>query len=277
MLEAHLISHSHWDREWYLTRLQFRPGLVRLIDGLLELAENAPDYASFMLDGHTAALEDYLEIKPYNRERLTSAIQRGKIIIGPWYILPDELLISGESHIRNFITGRNVAKEFGPTMKAGYLPDSFGHPSQMPQILNGLGLDSIIFWRGASNEMDKTEFYWQAPDGESTVLCVNMPNGYCTAACMGPDVEDAIKRLNLAMDSLGSQSSTNLLLLMNGSDHLHAEQNIPEIIEAFNATTKDRRIVFSTMEDFLSDLRKGFRTILRHLAEIYVMETKQSC
>ena len=255
MLEARLICHTHWDREWYLTQSQFRPSLVRLIDGLLDLAENAPDYLSFMLDGQTIALEDYLQIKPYNRDRLVSAVQRGKIIIGPWYILPDELLISGESHIRNFLTGAKIAKDFGPTMKVGYLPDSFGHPAQMPQILQGLGLDTIVFWRGASNEMDKTEFYWQAPDGESTVFCVNMPNGYATAARLGTPCEDTLLHLNGIMDVLGPKASTNLILLMNGSDHLHAEKRIPEIIAAFNARYSDKKITFSTMEGFLEELR----------------------
>ena len=145
-MKAHMICHTHWDREWYLTREEFRTKLVRLIDGLLDIIDNVPEYVSFMLDGQTIVIEDYLEIKPYNRERLFAALKAGKIICGPWYILPDELLISGEAHIRNYMKGAQVVEEAGKKMEIGYLPDSFGHPAQMPQIIEGLGMNAMIFW-----------------------------------------------------------------------------------------------------------------------------------
>lgn len=255
MKRAHLICHTHWDREWYLTRMEFRPRLVRLVDSLLDLAENCEDYVSFMFDAQTLTLEDYLEVKPYNREWLKKAIESGKITIGPWYILPDEMLVSGESHIRNYLIGDAVAAQFGRKMEIGYLPDSFGHPAQMPQILQGLGLDSNIFWRGTPHEMDQTEFYWTAPDGESQVLCVNMPLGYSSAARLGSDVSRAVAQLQKAVGLLAEQGSTDILLLMNGSDHLHADRHVPEIVREYNRTTADSEVVFSTMADFLADLR----------------------
>ncbi len=234
--------------------MSFLPKLVRLIDGLLEIIDRSPEYVSFMLDGQTIALEDYLTIRPSNRERLASAVQSGKIVIGPWYILPDELLISGESHIRNFLTGQETASAFGGASRLGYLPDSFGHPAQMPQILLGLGMDTALFWRGASHDMAHTEFYWLAPDGKSRVFCVHMPHGYGSMAALGGPAADTVRRLVDMMDSLGGKSKAGVVLLMNGSDHILAERDIPEVVAAFNGQGSDKRIQFSTLQDFLADL-----------------------
>lgn len=151
------VTKTHWDREWYMNYQMTRIRLVHLIDSLLEILDHDPNFVSFMMDGQTLPLEDYLEVKPYNRERLYKYIQEGHIVIGPWYILPDEILITGETHIRNYLLGSRIAKEFdAEKMNIGYLPDSFGHPSQMPQILEKLGMDTIMFWRGATEEVDKT-------------------------------------------------------------------------------------------------------------------------
>ena len=55
--------------------------------------------------------------------------------MGPWYVLPDEFLASGESLIRNLIFGKAIAEELGDYCPVGYLPDQFGHIAQMPQLL----------------------------------------------------------------------------------------------------------------------------------------------
>lgn len=40
---AHLVSHTHWDREWYRTFQRFRMRLVEVTDALLGLLESEPD------------------------------------------------------------------------------------------------------------------------------------------------------------------------------------------------------------------------------------------
>ena len=232
-IKAHVICHTHWDREWYFTREQFRTKLIRLIDGLLELVETVPEYVSFMLDGQTILLEDYLEIKPYNRERLFDAMRSGKIVCGPWYILPDELLISGESHIRNYIIGSKVSEAAGVSkMKTAYLPDSFGHPSQMPQIVSGLGMDTMVFWRGVPKEVEKTEFYWESPCREKKAFCLHLLNGYGNSANLSADMSVTVPRVQSMIEQLGAHSTTDVVLLMNGSDHITGQKNIAEIIIA---------------------------------------------
>jgi len=162
----HVISHTHWDREWYLTFQQFRMRLVDLIDNLLNLLERDEDFKYFNFDGQTIVLEDYLEIKPQNEAKLRQYIQEGRILVGPWYQLNDEFLVSGESTIRSLLIGHLIAEDFGSVTKIGYLPDQFGNISQMPQIFQGFGIDNCLFGRGLQLvDGRKTEFIWESPDG----------------------------------------------------------------------------------------------------------------
>ena len=126
-MQTHIISHTHWDREWYLTYEQFRLRLVGLVDRLLDLMEAHPEYEHFHLDGQTIVLEDYLELRPQQEPRLRRLIADGRILIGPWYDMPDEFLVSGESLVRNLARGHRMAAAFGTPMPVGYLPDLFGH------------------------------------------------------------------------------------------------------------------------------------------------------
>src|SRR5690349_16355790 len=139
MRTLHLISHTHWDREWYQTFQQFRLRLVHLVDDLLEILATDRHFQHFMLDGQTIVLEDYLQIRPEREAELRTLVQNGRILIGPWYVQPDEFLISPEAIIRNLLEGDRIAKQFGPKMMIGYSPDTFGHIGQLPQILRGFG------------------------------------------------------------------------------------------------------------------------------------------
>lgn len=168
-----VISHTHWDREWYQTFQVFRKRLVYLIDELIEHMERDYDYKYFHMDGQTIVLEDYLQIRPENKERLERLIRQGRIIIGPWYVMPDEFLVSGESLIRNLAKGFEISGAYGvEPMKNGYLVDIFGHNSQMPQILNGFGIDSAVLFRGIG-DYHKDTFRWAGTDG-SEVLCLKL-------------------------------------------------------------------------------------------------------
>lgn len=255
-LKAIMLCHTHWDREWYFTREVFRTKLVRLIDGLLELVETQPEYVSFMLDGQTIVIEDYLEIKPYNRERLMRAIEQGKILCGPWYILPDELLVSGEAHIRNYLQGAKVLPEGAKKMKTAYLPDSFGHPAQMPQIAKGLGMDAMVFWRGTSNEISRTEFYWESPCKGEKILCIHLPNGYGNCGNLSPDMQKTKKRVENLLKSLGERSTVDTVLLMNGSDHIAGQKEIVEIVKKLNLALPEHEIRLGTLEEFIEEVRK---------------------
>src|SRR6478609_7122771 len=159
MLDIHVVSHTHWDREWYLTHEQFRFRLVALIDRLLDLLDSDPSYKYFHLDGQTIVLEDYLEIRPEQETRLRAQIAAGRILIGPWYDMPDEFLVSGESLIRNLMRGHRISREFGvDPWKNGYICDIFGHIAQMPQIFNGFGIRHAVLGRGTNEHNTPAHF-----------------------------------------------------------------------------------------------------------------------
>ena len=255
----HVISHTHWDREWYLPFQGFRMMLVDLVDNLFDILERDPDYKYFNFDGQTIVLEDYLQIKPENREKLTNYIKEGRIVIGPWYQLNDEYLVSGESTIRSLLVGHRVAKEFGPVMKVGYLPDQFGNIGQMPQILQGFGIDNAIFGRGLRGVPDqKMEFNWESPDG-TQVLTSFMAHWYNNAQRFPSDTEDAVKYTERIRDGLKVISHIDQLLLMNGVDHLDAQPDLSDIMARVNEKLDGDKLIHSTMPAYMDALKEAIR------------------
>src|SRR5438094_472235 len=230
-----LVPHTHWDREWYLTFQQFRARLVHTIDKLLDILDRDNNFTYFMLDGQTIVLDDYLEVQPEQEERLKKYTRAGRINVGPWFIQPDEFLVSGESLIRNLQVGLQRATEFGGGMRIGYVPDCFGHIAQLPQILQGFGIDNAIFWRGVGAEAHRSEFYWAAPDG-TQVLVAHLadPLGYSNARLMPLEAEEFATRVKLLTAQILPRATTNTLLFMNGSDHLEPQDGLPATIEAAN-------------------------------------------
>jgi len=231
-----VVPHTHWDREWYQTFQQFRMRLVRAIDKLLDILDRDPHFSNFMLDGQTIVLDDYLEIRPEQEERLKRHTRSGRITVGPWYLQPDEFLVSGESLVRNLQIGLLRAAEFGEPMRVGYVPDCFGHIAQMPQILRGFDIHSAVFWRGVGADAQKSEFYWTAPDGTS-VLVVHLADsrGYSNAAVMPLSPQEFTTRVELLTANLLPKVTTSTLLFMNGSDHQEPQDGLPTAIEAANA------------------------------------------
>ena len=148
MKKVHIISHSHWDREWYLSFERHRMLLVELIDDFLELFENDPDFKYFHLDGQTNLLDDYLEIKPDKKPLLEKYIQNGQMQIGPFYILQDAYLTSSESNVRNMLIGHQESTKLGNKVEVGYYPDTFGNVGQTPQLMKQLGFTTAAFGRG---------------------------------------------------------------------------------------------------------------------------------
>jgi len=230
-----LVPHTHWDREWYQTFQQFRIRLVRAVDKLLDILDRDPDFSHFMLDGQTIVLDDYLEVRPEEEARLKKYARSGRISVGPWYVQPDEFLVSGESLVRNLQIGLRRASEFGDPMRIGYVPDCFGHIAQMPQILKGAGIESAVFWRGVGSEVHKSEFYWAAPDG-TKVLVVHLADalGYSNARDMPLNPAEFVARVELLTAALLPRATTNSLLFMNGSDHLEPQDGLPAVIQSAN-------------------------------------------
>ena len=250
------VSHTHWDREWYQPFEEFRVRLVRLVDNLLHILDTDPGYQYFMLDGQTIALDDYLAIRPENRAKIEAYVRSGRIQIGPWYILPDEFLVSGESTIRNLLVGAQMCSEFGKRMDVGNIPDPFGHISQLPQILRGFDIDSVVFTRGVSGVQN--EFIWQAPDG-SDILVIHQQHGYGNASQMPRDDAMFIKRTQQIIESLTPTATTPHLLAMNGSDHVEPMRELSKLLAAADAALPDVEVKHGTLPQFIEAVRSELR------------------
>ncbi len=225
----HIVSHSHWDREWYKPFEQFRAMLVNMVDDLLDLLARDPTFASFTLDGQTSVIEDYLEVRPERREEIKRYVREGRILTGPWYILPDEFLVSAESTVRNLLRGTRQARELGGGMEIGYIPDSFGHIAMMPSILKGFDIDTALVYRGFGGEPDQktSEYWWIAPDGTKSLMLHLFRHGY-SAGYFHQETDDQIlERFKELKAELDARATTSHRLLMNGGDHHWPDPKLP--------------------------------------------------
>jgi len=156
------------------------------------------------MDGQTIPIEDYLEVRPDYEEDIRRYVQEKRLSIGPMYILPDEFLVSGESLIRNLLIGHHEATKFGRVMKAGYIPDPFGHIAQLPQILSGFEIPSVLFWRGFGNEFEENnlnvEFLWDAPGKACSILAINLVLSYSSVANINTSKRDG--KYGLALNKM---------------------------------------------------------------------------
>ncbi len=248
---AVLVTHTHWDREWYLSVEETRFRLVELIDRLLAVLEAEPDYHSFWLDGQTIPIEDYLVARPERAQALQQRLRQNKIRVGPWYVLADELLVSGEACIRNLLFGRQLARACGQTPTVGYAPDDFGHIDQLPQILRGFGLDNAVFWRGYSpDQIDVAETLWSGRDG-SSVKAVCLVGGYSNARGITADLDATADRLDAQMENLKRYCGSGVLLLMNGIDHALPLAGVAEVIRKIEARYPGLSVRHGSVEDYL--------------------------
>jgi hypothetical protein len=202
---------------------------VRLLDGVLELLEADPEFRHFTLDGQTVALQDYLEVRPEARPRIEALVRAGRLLVGPWFVLPDEWLVSGEALIRNLRLGLRQAEGFGGGMALGYVPDQFGHVGQLPQIFAAFGFESAVLWRGVGRDVERTLFRWEAPDGTG-LLTVYLPFGYGNAVHLPSEPEALLRRLRFEVQRLEALSDVPTLLLMNGSDHVRPSPELPRAL-----------------------------------------------
>jgi mannosylglycerate hydrolase len=165
-LQLHFISNTHWDREWRYSAQRTRYMLGYLLDMIFDIFEKEPEFKHFHLDSQTMPIQDYLEAFPEKAEMVRKYVSEGKLAIGPWFCLPDEFCLSGESLVRNLLLGHKIARKFGGVSKTGYSPFGWGQISQMPQIYMGFGIDVMSFYRGLNHYIaPKSEFIWEGPDG----------------------------------------------------------------------------------------------------------------
>jgi hypothetical protein len=229
---VYVVPHCHWDREWYQPHELFRWRLVQMIDELLDHMEQHPEYRCFNLDGQSIVIDDYLDLRPENEGRLRALIESGRIVIGPWWVQPDEFLPSGESHIRSFQKGIRFAERLGGSLRVGHCADQFGHIAQMPQLMKQLGLTSACLWRGVSDAIPGWSFWWEAPDG-TRLPVLYLRNSYSSGWRLPKEPEDLLERVHRQERDLAEGLPA---VFMNGTDHSRMEPHVPAAL----AAAKDR-------------------------------------
>lgn len=267
----HIISHSHWDREWYMGFEQHRARLVELMDNLITVMEENEDFRYFHLDGQMIVIEDYLQIKPHMKPRLDALIHAGRIQVGPWYVLQDEFLTSGESNVRNMLEGLKICEENGyEPVKTGYFPDAFGNISQVPQILQGFGINNAVFGRGmwtilSDNRPDAKnnakEIRWRGADG-STVIGILFSDWYNNANELPTKPQAVQKTYGELLAALQRTAGTPHLLGMNGCDHQPVQRDLPQSMQEarrqFGAAVEIRHSNFTDYVAALRPYAEGF-------------------
>jgi membrane-associated phospholipid phosphatase len=256
---AFVIPHTHWDREWYERFEGYRARLVPMVSRLLDLLERDPDFRAFTFDGQTIAIQDYLEKRPADRPRVEALVKDERLFIGPWHVLADLLLVSGESIVRNLQEGLRSAEELGRAARVAYVADPFGHPAQLPQILRGFGYETYVFARGMGDEGESvgSEFWWDAPSGDR-IRAAHLVDHYSNALpLVGPPEEDsaALRRRVRAkttriLDRLTPYANGDVLLLMVGDDHVDAYARLPEAVREMRRVFPNVDARIASLEEF---------------------------
>ena len=297
-----VVPHTHWDREWYEPFQVFRARLVRVLDHALDVLDKDPRFRRFVLDGQAVILEDYLEVRPEREADIRRLVQAGRLRIGPWYVLADEFLVSPEALIRNLSIGRRVSRRFGEPMGVGYTPDPFGHIAQLPTILAGFGLQSVVFQRGVGDEAERLglEFVWEGADG-AAVLAVQLPATYSAVAGLGHktwdyeesgayDADLAARHVRtilfgdvpvpdelpfwlklpfgrLAGEGLAGKSRSDALLLLNGTDHLYLQEDLPRVLDELARAVPEVDWVLGDLDEYLARVRAAQGPLERYRGE----------
>ncbi len=261
---VHYVLSTHWDREWYQTFQDFRYRLVQLLDRVIQGLEDGRLLGPFQCDGQAIMLDDYLEVRPEKRDTVERLAREGKLVIGPWYVLPDEFLVSGESLVRNLRLGRDLARQYGGEPScAGFMCDMFGHNSQMPQILKGFGIVGGLIWRG-TNTTETRNLVWRGADGTDLPCYRFGERGYCTysvAVRRAGDYDDVFdeerttERLLAHLRHEENLTAVNPMLLFDGCDHQEWDQDCYQAVaQAINNPDGDLEVIHSTLDAYVREL-----------------------
>ena len=257
--------HTHWDREWWATFQDFRFKLVQTVDALIDALESDAEFTCFVLDGQNIVLRDYLEVRPENLGRLVDLIRAGRVHVGPWYVLADSFLTSGEAAIRNLWLGETVAAALGVENTAvGYLPDQFGHVGQMPQILAGFGIENAVVWRGFGNRDDDphridADFWWLAPNGARVRGLYLAREYYRSHYRQNASTPDHVERFREFLDSMREYAPAGVVLEPYGGDHLPVDRRLPGLVAEVGRALREEGVEYriGSLADYFAEARKA--------------------
>lgn len=259
-MKAFYCVGTHWDREWYKTFQEFRMWLVECVDKAMDLIEEEEVFKAFHLDGQTIVIDDYLQIKPEAKERLLKHLKDRTILAGPWYNLPDEWLLSGESLIRNLMRGYRDCRELGiEPLDYAYTPDQFGHIAALPMIMGGFGLKAGIVWRGGQDENYPAQFNWEGPDGTTLAYCKLSDVGSYGPFDFG--VRRPLREAGFTDESYKehfekyfetekNRGSAPIVLMLDAIDHQDPDIEMVHIFKSLQERYPEIEFIWTNLEEF---------------------------
>jgi alpha-mannosidase len=248
----HLIPHTHWDREWFLPRAAFHARLIAMFDDLLEGMAADPAFRTFLLDGQTVLVEDYLRARPEREGELKTLVKSGRLQIGPWYVLADELIPSGESLIRNLLLGTADAERLGGRSDVLYSPDAFGHPAALPAVAREFGMKFGVLWRGLGGEQGQEHdfFRWRGLDGREILLWHLPREGYEIGSALpaaGARLPDVWTRVRAV---LVQRAAGKHIPVFIGADHHAPHPTLPRLRELLAELEPSSAFRVSRLDEF---------------------------
>ncbi|HXE56484.1 MAG TPA: glycosyl hydrolase-related protein [Gemmatimonadales bacterium] len=252
-LVFHLIPHTHWDREWYLPRAGFLARLVPAIDDLVRRLEVEPGFRSFLLDGQTVLLEDYLAVRPEQAPRVEALVRAGRLQVGPWYVLADELIPSAESLVRNLLLGAADCRRLGDRLEVLYSPDAFGHPAVWPTLARGFGLGHGVLWRGLGDGGGTPSDFvrWTGPDGAEVLVYHLPPDGYEIGSALPADLLRLPEAWRRIRPGLVARAATRHVAVFVGADHHAAHPSLPHLRDLLAELEPGHEVRISRLDEFL--------------------------
>ncbi len=265
-INVHIINHTHWDREWFLSAVYTTHWIPTLIDKLLELSAANPEFR-YLFDGQTLVAEDLFEAYPDYLPKVEKLIAAGNLTIGPYYCQPDWKLTGGESLMRNLEYGLADTARLGGTSDVGWLVDTFGHISQAPQIHQAFGIESVFVWRGVPQLVPY--FDWHGADG-TTLFGVDLFGGYRNLYGVTHAPEVALRRLDTEVQKLAPYYPTADLPLFDGYDLEDNPEDPVRFYETnFNGqVSKDLTLLESTPAQFVATVQPKLNALPQITGEL---------
>src|SRR5947209_6874401 len=255
----HLIPHTHWDREWYLPRAAFQARLIPALDDLIERLQADAAYRSFLLDGQTVLLADYLRARPEREGDVKTLVKTGRLQVGPWYVLADELIPSGEALVRNLLLGAADAQRLGGRLDVLYSPDAFGHPAVWPALAREFGIRYGVLWRGLGGEpgQERDLYLWRAPDGRDVLLWHLPPAGYEIGAALPAKEDRLFAAWAPVRRALLDRAAGKHVPVFIGADHHAAHPELPRVRDLLAALEPQSAFRISRLDEFFQVAAEG--------------------
>jgi alpha-mannosidase len=260
---VHVVPHTHWDREWYLPAATLQLRLAALVDDVLDKVAQRPELPSFLLDGQAVVLSDYAALRPERVGALRRALAEGRVEAGPWYVLADELLVSGEALVRNLLTGARVVRSLGGRpMGVGYSPDAFGHSGALPALFAGFGITVAMVWRGLGDgtDQDGDLYRWRAADGSQVLLVHLARPGYEDGKNLPAARAAATARWAELRALHGARARAPHWLVLNGADHHALQHDLPEAVAMLAEVAADAEVRLSSLEAYADAVERWARS-----------------